>query len=265
MKKAPWSERAKKYGKSYKATTLDPNIKKLEIDRLGDGPWWSAAHDILEVGCGNGVNLAGLKKLYPKKTFSGFDSDQNMVDAAKRLLGVHDMPVWREDIVHMDAELLVRTKGEAYDIVITDRCIINILNENDQKKAIKNIMALLKPGGFYLMLENFESKYDTQNFLRNTIGLETRKHADYNKFLSDDLIEWCKTTMSLYVEDNFAALHNLLLYVLLPKAYPKYNRHGRWHYNHPIMKAATELLLKDKGANPAVDCGQNHLMVWRKG
>ena len=67
--KKHWDENAKSKSTSILSTTKTPTIKKLEIDafyqvilNLSDN---NKPERLLEVGCGNGHNLFGLKQLLP--------------------------------------------------------------------------------------------------------------------------------------------------------------------------------------------------------
>ena len=54
--------------------------------------------------------------------------------------------------------------------------------------------------------------------------------------------------------DEFAALHDLVLYVLVPAS-----NGGTVDYGHPVVEAATRLLLACPGAGGVTSAGQNRL------
>ena len=44
-----------------------------------------------------------------------------------------------------------------FDLIICQRVLINLLNKNDQKKALRNLIEIVKTGGTLLFIETFKS------------------------------------------------------------------------------------------------------------
>ena len=72
-------------------------------------------------------------------------------------------------------------------MVYSERCLINILDWEEQKQALNEICRVLKPGGFYLMLENFTDGLTNINKARKEFGLEALTEAYHNKYFDKDL------------------------------------------------------------------------------
>ena len=55
----------------------------------------------------------------------------------------------------MEAPLINHIIIFQFDIIITERVLINLLSPKDQENALYNISKALVPGGSYLMIESF--------------------------------------------------------------------------------------------------------------
>ena len=100
--------------------------------------------------------------------------------------------------------------------------------------------------------------------LEKAIGLAERKPDSYNLFIDEDkFLNYAKRELKLELIDtvDFASLHDIMLYVLIPKI-----NGGEVDYNHPLMNAVTEFLLNiDQSKMGAFgDFGQNRLFLFKK-
>lgn len=263
---AHWTDWAKRYGSEFRATTKTWTIKALEIDALRRAiarlhPEGGALR-LLEAGAGNGVNCIELAKHFPDAQFDGFDYVAEMVDAADKVIGdlAPRVRVFQGDVLKMSETPAI---GSDYDIVFTDRCLINIRDLNDQINAISDLAGRLRPGGHLLMIENSTSTYGAQNNARVKLGLEPRTPDPYNLFFDEEAIFSRLGEMGLTMESatNFASLHDLLLYVLVPS----FNG-GTVDYDHPVVKAVTDfyLSLPEGDQTTFGGFGQNQLYVCKK-
>jgi SAM-dependent methyltransferase len=243
--KAHWTDWATKYGRNLRATTLASSIKRLEIDALRRAIERSSLpHNasILEVGCGNGQNIAALAALFENYSWTGVDYIPEMISAAREncpgqtfLVGdVMDLP-----------------KIGPYDVVFTDRMLINLGSIEIQKRALNNLASLSQ--GSLILIENSRQTKDAQNDLREAMGLPRRKDAEFNLFLNDDVVvPHLRSLFSTVEIEDFGSLHDILLYVLLPSTIG-----DAGHYDHPIVQAVADLCTKVP--IPAGHYGQNRL------
>jgi len=259
-----WTDWATTYGADLRATTRTPTAKALELNALarrlngilGDG---SAA--VLEVGCGNGINCVELAKQFGQASFDGVDFIPEMVSAAgdnAAAAGVGDrLRFFQGDATDLGATAALR---EVYDVVFTDRCLINLNTTAMQVEAIAGIAKRIRPGGHLLMIENSLVSYGEQNRCREQLGLQARTPATFNHFFDEGVIVGSlpDAGLKLVEVEDFSSLHDLLLYVLVPAT-----NGGTVEYDHPLVQAATQLSLGMPG-NAFGGFGQNRLFVCQK-
>src|SRR4051812_10898220 len=61
-----------------------------------------------------------------------------------------------------------------YDIVFTDRCLLNLDSVDLQKHAISALATKGRTGGHLLMIENSTATYGRQNHYRELLGMAPR-------------------------------------------------------------------------------------------
>jgi SAM-dependent methyltransferase len=263
-----WTNWAATYGTGLRATTKSWTAKALEIDalsrRLGQLVAAPAKARVLEVGCGNGVNCVELAQQFSEAHFDGVDYIAEMVAAATenaRNRNVADrIQFFVGDILQLDR---VAGLESEYDIVFTDRCLINLNTIELQKEGISSLAAKVKVGGHLLMIENSTTSHGEQNRCRGFLDLPPRKPADFNLFLDEAEIHRHLKMIGIELIDveDFSSLHDLMLYVLVPAI-----NGGAVEYDHPLVEAATLLSKELSATQPSRfgAFGQNRLFVCRK-
>ena len=260
-----WEGWAKEHGTSVRATTMNETAKQLEIAALARQldkvvpPSLLRGLDILEMGCGNGLNIVELAKCLPEATFTGVDYVYDMILAARENAEAAGISS-RTHFVHADIFDFTNRYESDFDVVITDRCLINLNEVELQKRAIAILASKVRPGGWLLMIENCRQRRDLQNKLRVRLGMKPRPPAPFNLFFDEDKVFTHIYEAKLHLVDwvHFGGLHDLVLYVLVPAL-----NEGVVVYDHPLVKIATELSLKSPDINFGT-FGQNTLFVCRK-
>jgi len=247
-------------------TSMCETIKTLEIDAL-DRRLRSLVKSqddftILEAGCGNGMNCNELAKRYGCNVrFYGFDYLPEMVLAANQNAKKANVEKRARFVV---ADLLglhsIIKINQTYDVVISNRLIINLNTVELQREGIQILASKVRPGGHLLLIENSITMRNEQNRLRALLDLPARPVAPFNRFVTEDEIKshLDAAGLELVEIEDFMSLHDLLLYVLIPKL-----NGGHVDYEHPLVKIATELSLKTN-PNAFGSWGQNRLFVCRK-
>jgi SAM-dependent methyltransferase len=260
---AHWQDWAVRYGTDLRATTLTSSIKRLEVAALARTikrvimP--SSIASILEIGCGNGQNIVALAKIFAQQGFSwyGIDYIQEMVDAAQKNAAEHGLS---QRTHFARADLRGDTWGElpAYDVIFSDRALINLSSLHEQTAAIDAIHKRLNDHGALIMIENSRQTKDIQNDLREALGLSRRKDADFNLFFDDTVIvPHLKSLFGTVEIEDFGSLHDIILYALLPHAMK-----AEFQYDHPIMASVAELC--ERIPIPCGPFGQNRLYFCRR-
>ena len=100
----------------------------------------------------------------------------------------------------------------------------------------------------------------TGHFIKN---IESNAKKVFGHELSKTEVDFCKNELNLeiIISRNFASLHDILLYVLLP-----HSNSGEISYDHPVMEAVTELLktIPDELSESVGRFGQNNLYVLKR-
>jgi SAM-dependent methyltransferase len=262
-----WENWAKEFKLDVRATTKTRTIKELEVAALYQAfartPFFTqTACRVLEVGCGNGHNCFMLHDLLPHFEFTGVDFIPEMIDNAEKIKYSGS----KYDAIHFAVgnvlELDENTSlDEQYQIVFTDRCLINLNTHALQQQALDQLYKKTVPGGYVVLIENVEQTYKKQNALRESVGLQARTPDAYNLFLNEEsFLAHASKNLQLIDAVDFASLHDLILYVLVPMM-----NNGKVDYDAKIVHSATQLLLaSEKLGRACGSFGQNRLYLFRK-
>jgi predicted O-methyltransferase YrrM len=207
-----WNERAEEFKTSPEATTNDYYMRQLEIDTLKNkiDIYKENIKNIADIGCGNGYSTIQLAKQYPSINFSGFDYSDEMIKNAK----INAKKEGVENIVFDVLDIVSGTIENSYDLIYTDRCLINLQSWNDQKIALEKIFSSLTRNGVYLMIENFIDGQNNLNKIRQSFGLNDIAIRDHNLFF--DLVD--VKSFIKKIEGNFAKYENISsLYYLVSR------------------------------------------------
>jgi SAM-dependent methyltransferase len=262
-----WQNWAVSFGKDLRATTKGRTAKMIEIAAIGRVVDKARAAlgrplRILEVGCGNGFNCSWVAQVHSDCHVTGVDYIPEMIAAAKQ----------RQAEDQIDPDKLTYLVGNAleldnvagpFDVIFTDRCLINLNNWDLQQQAFRRMATLLGPAGFLATIENSTEARARQSTLRAGVGLPDRPIDKFNTFIGDGRFEALAQELGLSVVEaqNISTLHDLLLYVLLPMT-----NGGTVDYEHPIIEAAARLniaLTGDMGLDLG-PIGQNRLVVCQR-
>lgn len=264
-----WTNWAEAYGAALSATTKTPTVKFLELDAFArhfHSILGEKKANILEVGCGVGINAIPLAKHFPAFTFDGVAAAADSVAAAKKTLAGEEATVQKRVRFFQGEGVALDTIAglrDTYDLIFTDRYVINVKPLENQQRVIAQMAAKLNPGGTLLMIENSIDTFTQQNSCREVLGLPPRQHADYNLFFEDAVLQAYLPQVGLELTEveDFISLHDLLLYVLVPAT-----NGGTVDYDHPIVKAGATLTRAISATKPSAfsQFGQNRLYCCRK-
>lgn len=181
-----YRQQAEKHGASSRSTMEDEIVREREVELIVQFLGATAraskkkARGVLDLGCGNGHTLEAVRRCHPANRYSGLDfSEELLARARARKLPGCELRLG-------DARALPYKDG-SFDAVYTERCLINILDWDGQKKALSEIRRVLRPGGYYLMIECFTDGLENNNRARRELGLPDIQEAYHNRYIDKEL------------------------------------------------------------------------------
>lgn len=243
-----WNSRAK-LGQA--AGTRDLILKQLEIEAISN--YVRPRMRILDAGCGNGITameIAGKHNVH----IEGFDYAEDMIREAKKtaaekqLKGTVDFHV--ADIKAMPKNF------PKFNMIYTERVLINLQNWSEQEEAIKNLCSLLMDGGHYVMCENSQNGLQKINLFRECLGLSQITPPWHNRYLLDAEIEQLSIPgIQLETVDHFTSTYYFLSRIINSGLAAQENSEP--DYNAPVNQLALRL-------PPIGKLGQTRIWLWRK-
>jgi SAM-dependent methyltransferase len=169
-------------GLDAESTMPDHFVRKKEIETILEtlAAINNKSLKILEIGCGNGVLLNELHK-NGYKYVTGID----FLDEFVKLSQSRGLPY---DIRLGDARNL-DFESSAYDVVIAERVIINLLKSEDQNKAFSEVRRVIKKNGYFIMFEALEDAWINSNEAREEFGLSKILMASQNRWFKNGELE----------------------------------------------------------------------------
>ena len=169
----------------------------LPTDRLAD------------IGCGDGE--ATVQYAARVQNCIGIERSDNLRRKAQEAVmksGLSNISVRSGDIMDFGT-----IEGE-FDVVVTQRVLINLSSWEDQKRALLNVHRVLNPGGRYIMIENTNDAFLALNDMRTAMGLPPIPQHWHNRFFDyDNLMAFCQGRFQLLKHFDFG------LYYLLTRVY----------------------------------------------
>lgn len=265
-----WDRRALEFGRL--AGTQDRIAKELEIRAIRSyvKPTPGQKYTVIDFGCGDGetLNLIARDLELGSSTLLGIDASREMLQMA--IANAKHIPLAGRPYFcqyDMAAERFSAFTAMA-DLVYTERALINLTDWDTQARAIRNILGTVKPGGLFVMVENFQQPLRVLNALRESVGLETITPPAHNRYL--DIDEVVALGFELHNDIHLAAgdayvierRHYSDAYYFLSRVVNAYQAHEigvEPDYHSMVNQLALRL--------PAIDvpqCGQGQCWVWRK-
>lgn len=173
---------------------------------------------ILEIGCGNGYLLSLLVQRYPGCRFWGLEFTRELCELAMSR-GLKDATIIEGDcrVKHFDEQ--------SFDLIISERVLINLLDNNDKIAALKQICNALKVKGKYIMVESFNEPLSNLNKARKELAMEEIKPAYHNEYLDEGMIALLKKSGFKELEpalpSNFLSTHYFLTRILHESVRPR--------------------------------------------
>ncbi|HBB03185.1 MAG: hypothetical protein US89_C0008G0003 [Candidatus Peregrinibacteria bacterium GW2011_GWF2_38_29] len=200
----------------------DKNLLNAEINLIKKHI--PAGSKILDAGCGEGEGTYAYSSIKDVKIHAVDFSDTRLKKASLKLKGKKNVTLKKIDFLNK-YEL-----DKDYDIIISQRFIINIPKWQLQKQVLLGFMNMLKNGGQLIMLEGSENGADDLNKFRKIYNLNPIPIQWHNYFLND-------TKLINFMKENKFRLINtsgLGAYFLLTRGIrPIFDKKLNWdcHFN----------------------------------
>lgn len=172
----------------------------------------------IDVGCGNGFTLDTLSREYNSIELTGIELTESLRKISKDRF--KDRPV-----IILDGDIRNSSKlpVNKYDILICQRVLINILDKDDQKNAMKNLLNIMNPGGLMIFIECFENSLQNLNQIRKKFDLSKIEPAHHNQYLIQDFFEKKELEVFDSTQANCLSMHYFVSRVLHPLYLEKNN------------------------------------------
>lgn len=205
-----WDNQALEFQNSSLATSPDSIAFEMELKTLMQ--YLKQKDKICDVGCGNAQKAKSIVKDL-ECDYTGIDFSKQMIKAANLV---------RLELLKQNPKLKLKFKQanileekifekQSFDKIISTRCLINLCDFDEQKKAIKNIASFLKKDGIFLCIENTLEALENLNKVRADFDLEPIKVRWHNCYFKEkELLEFIKEDFVCEKIDNFASTYYLI-------------------------------------------------------
>ena len=241
-----WNSRA---NLGVAAGTQDVTLKNLEVEAIS-----AFVHDgmrILDIGCGNGITATHLAEQYNVDVI-GIDFAEEMVEAARTLSADRSL---KGSVKFQQGDVQALSGlSDKFDIVYTERTLINLPDWESQQQAISRISSFLADEARYLMCEHSQDGLDRINSLRKQIGLAEIVPPWHNRYFREAELAQAKIQGVRLVDViDFSSTYYFLSRVV--NAWLAAQEGKEPDYGAPINKLSLEL-------PPIGNLGQGKIWVW---
>lgn len=219
-----------------RGTADDYQLRELEIQTAKK--YMADGLEVLDVGCGTGYSLRRYAKAF-KIRGVGVDYAESMVKtaAARSTTPGEDLKGTLQ--FHHASVLELPFPDNSFDVVVSARCLMALLDWELQKKAMIEINRVLKPGGTFVMMEGTFQGLERLNAVRERFGLSPIDGRGLNrlitlKFDEPALLEYGKSFMDHVATHRFGmyyfisrVIHPLLVAPEQPRYDAKINEIAR--------------------------------------
>lgn len=178
-----YKEQVKKHGLSKQSTMMDINTRNKEVEYI-------IKHlrilmkkfknpKILEIGCGNGYTAEQIVNSLNVKSLVCIDFLENFIKLVKKRN-------LKNIISEVGNVLNLKYEDSSFNIVFTERCLINLGSWEDQQQGLNEIYRILEKGGYYLMIECFTDGLNNINEARNVLGLNSIPQPFHNLYFDKE-------------------------------------------------------------------------------
>lgn len=209
--KEHYHKEAQAHGGLSTSTMADKVTRQREIDSIVS--YLKAGDKCLEVGCGNGAGSVAIARAKAvKMTCIDFSEDLLAIARKQPTKGI------RGTVEFKQQDVLALGDKKTYDVIFTERCIINLMELHDQQDALSRMAAALKKGGRMVLVESFTDGLSELNAARADLNLPAIGPAYHNLHLDkENTIKHLATEgLVLQEENNFLSTYTFGSRVVYP-------------------------------------------------
>mgnify|MGYP001601784998 CR=1 FL=1 len=208
-----WTEQAIEHGDSSSASWSDHRAIDMEIHEIIS--YIDDGDKVIDIGCANGystIQFACQKRI----EITGIDLIPEMIEIANMRKNQFAEKILDKAEFNV-GDLLALDHDRQYDKVIVTRAIINLNNWENQRKALKNCMALVKPDGLFLLSAATIQGWQNLNKMRREWGLKEIPMPTFNCYLDEEkVVEAVSPSLKLMELKNFSSTYYIGTRVLKP-------------------------------------------------
>lgn len=205
-----WKEKARVFRSNQEASWADILVTR-EINVLSE--FLQDGDRVLDVGCASGfssLQFAQRKRI----SLLGIDYVKEMVQSAKDALKKLPKDVQERVTFKEGNAMKLTVPKNAFDIVISTRCLCNLTSWKEQETAIVEMWKALKPDGRLLLSEPTIEGLAEINKVGKTFGLKALSAPWHNLYLDETkLLAFAPKYFSVKV-DYFSSTYYLFSRVL---------------------------------------------------
>jgi len=238
-----WENQAGLFKESQLATAPDIYYRDLEIKSILEYLPKGERKRVLDIGCGNGYSTFIFAKERPDMNFVGVDYSEQMVHYAdevnkKQANNIKDrIKFIKGDVMGLTGNKFL--EGQ-FDYIISERCLINLQNWEEQQYALLELKKYLTPKGKIVLCENTQDGLARLNVMRASLGLGEIKVRWHNYYISEEkLLNFAKENFNLIDVKNIGSLYYIISRVVYAKLCEMEGKEPE--YLNPINKVAAQL------------------------
>lgn len=227
-------------------TARDPYLQ-IAVEDVIERYLWNSAK-VLDIGCGDG--MSSLRFAQNVAEVLGVDYVDGFVRLAEKNAQTKEVcnaHFSQQDVLELSN---LNETSEPFDIAVSIRCLINLPSWDLQSRALKEIAAVIRPGGLYMCSEGWQDGWDELNLARERTGLSPMAVVSYNKLIRRSDFE---AEAGKYFE--IINYQSLGLYLFLSRVFqPNFVKPEEPSHTHDINRVAMELQNSMKTAHYFPDC-----------
>jgi ubiquinone/menaquinone biosynthesis C-methylase UbiE len=235
--KAFWDSRAQNADLPEDVVTHpDRQQRLLEIEILLQ--YLPPSLRVLDVGCGNGFSTAIFAQTAAHVV--GVDYLESNIRRARRNYGhVPNLEFAVQDVMALSLP------DRSFDVVVSQRCLINLPSWEEQQQGLLQIARVVKPGGFFFMQEGTQQGRESLNQAREMLGVPRMPDVEYN-------LDFDERTLWPFLRRHYdvVEVRRLGLYDLISRiVHPMLVRPAEPRYDAAINEIARRVSARMRGAD----------------